>query len=160
MSTLGVLRSRHPQPDPGSFARELWNKDRLNPEITTLRNISEYRAVVYRAFDAFALGKEMMENPEVAQDIGRYHGDPTMRPGEGQYSYRVTVTVKDGNARVATGAVTVTSNMPLNYEEVRAQAIDVILSDSAERDYRNTIGAAINVTRTTEVYVIAAGRQE
>lgn len=158
LSTLGYLRSGRLGGDPGAIARELWNKDRLNPLTVRPYNISEYRAVTYRAADAYRLAGEMQQNPDVASDPGDFPTDPSIRPGDGQYSYRVVVEVTDAGHVVADGAVTVYSNMPLTAGEIHDLAVETILSDQAERDYRNTIGAAINMQRTVNAYVIAAGR--
>lgn len=158
LSTLGILRRYSGAVDPGTIARELWNKDRLNHDVEKLYNISEFRAVTNRAADAYYLAGQINQSGEAAVDASAYHQDPTIREGEGQYSYRVVVEVTEGGHRVADGAVTVFSNMPLSMGEIRDMAVETILSDRAERDYRNSVGAAINMNTQTNVYVIAAGR--
>jgi hypothetical protein len=123
-----------------------------------INNISEVRAVVFRAHSAFTAAGQFGPAADVALDPLSLPTDPTLQPGQGQFSYRVVVEVTEGGQRVADAAVTVTANMSLTYDEVRQLAIQTVLSDRPDNRYRNSVGGAMTMERTTDVYVISAAR--
>lgn len=134
------------------LAREVFNR---YGGVRGRYNYSEYRSIVNSAvagWEAGALLREGTGLPTPPRD----NTIPVNRP---DYRYTTVVTGFDAAGRVVDRMVTVYSDRPLSYEDIRQDAIQQAANDASQQTGSDRDKAIIDHPSTTVAILTAGGRR-
>lgn len=151
-STLGQLRRNRGNIDTRAVALEFYRGQRTPDQF----KYSEFLAVVNRADAAYDAGRTLQAMQTGILTNASHGEDPTIRPGDPEYAYRVIVRVNFGRGESVETLVIVTSNQPLSSDQIRSRAMQQVRDERIPSPRGRKARAEID-RGVPQAFIITAG---